>query len=89
MVQHRFHVRKIKRLHVLISRYSKSEDKNRQRMVKKAYRQLIERTRWIARVCDEVNVDQSMTEICTALRGMAAAQAAKPARTESLGCNDC
>jgi IS5 family transposase len=52
--RHRFHPNKIKGLHLVISRYSKSPDKRRQRLVRKAYRLLIEKVRWITRVCDEL-----------------------------------
>ena len=40
---HRFHVDKIKKLHLLITRYSNSKNKKRLRKVKKAYQTLIER----------------------------------------------
>lgn len=40
---HRFHDRKIKRLHLFITRYSTSTSKNRRRKVKRAFRTLTER----------------------------------------------
>jgi IS5 family transposase len=47
---HRFHDRKIKRLYLLITRYSKSKSKARQRAVKGAYRTLIARVEWIVEI---------------------------------------
>jgi IS5 family transposase len=44
---HRFHDRKIKGLHLDITRYIISKSKTRQRSVKNAFRTLIERVRWI------------------------------------------
>ena len=46
---HRFHDRKTKRLYLFITRYAKSENARRQRKVRAAFRQLIERVEWIVR----------------------------------------
>ena len=50
---HRFHDRKIKRLHLYITRYMPSKSKSRQRKVKAAFRTLIERTGWIVAIAGE------------------------------------
>lgn len=44
---HRFHDPKVKRLHLMITRYSSSPSKPRQRKVKQAFRKLIRRVRWM------------------------------------------
>jgi IS5 family transposase len=46
-VPHRFHSRKIKRLHLSITRFVKSQSPARQRQVRQDFRTLIERTGWI------------------------------------------
>jgi IS5 family transposase len=49
---HRFHDKKIKRLDVTITRYSSSTSKKRKRLVKRAFRTLIRRVRWIVGVAE-------------------------------------
>lgn len=44
---HRFHDRKVKRLYLFITRYSKSTNRRRQRQVRAAFRKLIVRVEWI------------------------------------------
>lgn len=44
---HRFHDRKIKRLYLFITRYAKSDNAQRRRKVRAAFRKLIERVEWI------------------------------------------
>ena len=44
---HRFHDRKVKRLYLFITRYSKSTNRRRQRQVRAAFRLLISRIEWI------------------------------------------
>ena len=55
-VPHRFHSKKIKRLHLTITRFIKSKSPARQREVKRRFRTLIERTGWIV-----ANVEQFCT----------------------------
>ena len=50
---HRFHDRKVKRLHLLITRYSASSSKKRKRKVKQAFRTLIRRVGWIVGIAEE------------------------------------
>ena len=50
---HRFHDRKVKRLHLYVTRYMPSTSKFRQRKVKVAFRTLIERTGWIVAIAGE------------------------------------
>lgn len=50
---HRFHDQKIKRLHLLITRYSTSTSKKRKRKVKQAFRTLIQRVRWMLGIAEE------------------------------------
>ena len=52
-VPHRFHDRKIKRLHLNITRYSASKSKKRKRLVKQCFRTLIQRVAWIVRIAEE------------------------------------
>jgi transposase, IS5 family len=52
-VPHRFHDRKIKRLHLTITRYSASKAKKRKRLVKKSFRTLIRRVAWIVGIAEE------------------------------------
>jgi IS5 family transposase len=49
---HRFHDRKIKGLHLRITRYSSSPSKQRQRQVERNFRLLIERVRWIVEIAE-------------------------------------
>jgi IS5 family transposase len=51
--RHRFHDRKVKWLHLFITRYSASTSKSRQRAVKAAFRALIERVEWIVGIVEE------------------------------------
>lgn len=53
-MDHRFHVEKVKKLAHFISRNSGSESKRKQHKVKKTYRKLIRRVRWIVEVSREV-----------------------------------
>jgi IS5 family transposase len=50
---HRFHDRKIKRLHLYITRYMPSKSASRQRKVKADFGTLIERTGWIVAIVGE------------------------------------
>jgi len=50
---HRFHDTKVKRLHLLITRYSSSTSKKRKRKVKQAFRTLIQRVRWMVGSAEE------------------------------------
>jgi IS5 family transposase len=50
---HRFHDRKVKRLHLYVTRYMPSTSKYRQRQVKVAFGTLIERTGWIVTIAEE------------------------------------
>jgi transposase, IS5 family len=49
-VPHRFHTRKIKRLYLFVTRYSKSPSAKRQRKVQESFRTLIERVEWIVAI---------------------------------------
>jgi IS5 family transposase len=49
---HRFHDRKIKRLHLTITRYSSSPSKKRQRQVERDFRTLIDRVAWIVEITE-------------------------------------
>lgn len=53
-IKHRYHDRKVKKLAFYIARNAKSPSKATQRKVKRAYRALIDRVRWIAGVSNEV-----------------------------------
>ena len=50
---HRFHDKKVKRLHLLITRYSTSTSKKRKRKVKQGFRTLIRRVRWIVEIAEQ------------------------------------
>ena len=52
-VPHRFHGRKIKRLHLSITRYSSSKSKKRQRLMQQFFRTLIERVNWIVGIVEQ------------------------------------
>ena len=52
-LKHRFHDRKVKKLAFYIARNARSLSKATQRKVKRTYRTLIERTRWIAGISKE------------------------------------
>jgi IS5 family transposase len=49
---HRFHDRKVKRLHLFVTRYMASSSKSRQRTVKSSMRTLIQRVDWIVGIVD-------------------------------------
>ena len=51
---HRYHDKKVKKLAFYIARNAKSKSKATQRKVKRAYRTLIDRVRWIAEVSQDV-----------------------------------
>jgi IS5 family transposase len=53
LVSHRFHDRKVKNLHLFITRYMISKSEARQRRVRQCFRALIERTEWIVRIVAE------------------------------------
>ena len=67
---HRFHDRKIKRLHLYITRYMPSKSKSRQRKVKASFATLIERTGWIVAIAGEF-CTWAATQGTTALAGIA------------------
>ena len=67
---HRFHDRKIKRLHLYITRYMPSKSKSRQRKVKTSFATLIERTTWIVAIAGEF-CTFATTQGTTALAGVA------------------
>jgi len=50
---HRFHDRKIKRLHLYVTRYMPSKSTSRRRKVRSSLRTLVERTEWIVAVAEE------------------------------------
>lgn len=52
-VPHRFHGRKVKKLHLDITRFSKSKSRSRKRLVKQAHRTLIVRVAWIVLIVEE------------------------------------
>jgi IS5 family transposase len=58
-VPHRFHSKKIKRLHLTITRFIKSQSPARKREVRQSFRTLIERTGWIV---------ANVVEFCTYAR---------------------
>ena len=68
---HRFHDRKIKRLHLYITRYMPSKSDSRQRKVKESFRTLIERTDWIVAVAGEFCVNQAGSPGHSALAAVA------------------
>jgi IS5 family transposase len=68
---HRFHDRKIKRLHLYITRYIPSKSDSRQRKVKESFRTLIERTDWIVAVAGEFCVVQAGSRGHSALAAVA------------------
>jgi IS5 family transposase len=51
--RHRFHDRKIKGLHLYVTRYISSRSKKRQRKLKRQFRALIERVAWIVQIAGE------------------------------------
>jgi IS5 family transposase len=58
---HRFHDKKVKALHLFITRYVKSTSKKRQRAVRAKFRTLVERVRWIANVAESFCADVAAT----------------------------
>lgn len=52
-VPHRFHDRKIKKLHLTITRFSNSQNRSRKHMVKQAHRTLIGRVAWIVWIVED------------------------------------
>jgi len=52
-LKHRFHVKKVKKLFLFITRNAASKNKSKKRKVKSTYRTLIERVNWIAVVARE------------------------------------
>jgi IS5 family transposase len=53
-LKHRYHDKKVKKLAFYIARNAKSRSKSKQRKVKRVYRDLIERVRWIACISTDV-----------------------------------
>lgn len=53
LVPHRFHDRKIKRLHLFVTRFSASPSKQRQRLVKQSYATLIARVTWMVGIVEQ------------------------------------
>jgi IS5 family transposase len=68
---HRFHDRKIKRLHLYITRYMPSKSDSRKRRVKESFRTLIERTEWITAVAEEFCTIQAGSHGNSALAAVA------------------
>lgn len=68
LVPHRFHDRKIKRLHLMINRYSSSTSKKRQRFVQRCYRQLIERVSWMVRIVEQFCRDAACSRLLAVTR---------------------
>ena len=52
MCRHRFHDKKVKKLHLYITRYISSKSRARQRKVKACFRKLIERLRWVLGIAE-------------------------------------
>ena len=50
---HRFHDRLTKRAHLRIARYARSKAKARRKLVRKSFRELIRRVRWIVEIAEE------------------------------------
>jgi len=55
-IKHRFHVKKVKKLFLFITRNASSNNKGKKRKVKSTYRTLIERVNWVAEVAREALV---------------------------------
>jgi len=53
-LKHRFHIKKVKKLFLFITRNAAAKNKSKKRKVKSTYRTLIERVNWIAEVAHEV-----------------------------------
>jgi IS5 family transposase len=58
---HRFHDKKVKALHLFVTRYVKSTSKSRQRAVRSKFRTLLERVRWIADIAESFCADVAGT----------------------------
>jgi IS5 family transposase len=52
--RHRYHVKKVKKLSYFIARNGRSKNKSKRRKVKRVYRTLIGRVRWIVGVAEEI-----------------------------------
>jgi IS5 family transposase len=78
---HRFHDKKVKRLHLLVTRYFKSTSKKRRREVQKAMRTLVERVAWIVEIAREFcrfgrkSADVPLQAVATELAGFLPAMA--------------
>lgn len=70
LVPHRFHDRKIKRLHRFVTRYSASPCQKRQRLVKQSYQTLIARVAWMVGVVGRFCEAASQSH-CVAIQGLA------------------
>jgi len=66
---HRFHDRRIKRLHLFITRYSNSTSKSRKREVKRQFRTLIERVTWIVGIAG-ASCDRAAQNSCLSIQGL-------------------
>jgi len=58
---HRFHDKKVKALHLFVTRYAKSPSKRRQRAVRSKFRTLVERVRWVAKIAESFCADVAGT----------------------------
>ena len=54
---HRLHDKKVKGLHLFITRYVKSTSKKRQRAVRGKFRTLVQRVRWVANIAESFRAD--------------------------------
>jgi IS5 family transposase len=64
---HRFHDRKIKRLHLYVTRYMPSKSAARRRNVRASLQTLVERTEWIVAVAEEFCTTQAGCSILAAV----------------------
>ena len=67
LVPNRFHDRKIKRLHLTVTRYSASPSKQRQRYVKQSYETLITRVAWMVGIVEQFCVAASRSRSVTVM----------------------
>lgn len=58
---HRFHDKKVKALHLFVTRYAKSPSKSRQRAVRSKFRTLVGRVRWVAGIAESFCADVAGT----------------------------
>ena len=58
---HRFHDKKVKALHLFVTRYAKSPSKSRQRAVRSTFRTLVGRVRWVAGIAEGFCADVAGT----------------------------